>query len=294
MHGSAVRNYSLCDGRKLSLGRHCQVMGVLNCTPDSFSGGGCHHRVDDAVAHGLRMVEEGAAVLDVGGESTRPGAQPVTVQEEMDRVVPVIESIRRQSPIPISIDTSKSVVAEAALTAGADIVNDVTALQGDSAMASLCAEKGCPVILMHMLGTPRTMQQNPSYGNVVDEVKGFLLAAAKDAERIGVDPQRIILDPGFGFGKTFTHNALLLANLDAFVKSGYPVLAGMSRKSMIQHALGLPVEERLEASIALAVAAAMKGAAVVRVHDVCQTKRAVDMIDAVYASAGEAETCTSG
>lgn len=267
-------------GRILSLGRATRVMGILNCTPDSFYDGGRHEAPGAALEQAQQMEQEGADLIDVGGESTRPGSAGVTAEEEIERVVPVIAEIRAGSEIPISIDTSKAKVARAALRAGADIINDVTALQGDGAMPALAAEEGCPVVLMHMKGTPADMQDGPDYGDVCAEVSASLHRAAEQAEEAGVARSQIVVDPGFGFGKTLAHNSRLLCGLEELGRQ-YPVLVGLSRKSMIQHALDLPVEERLEASLALAVMAADRGAAVVRTHDVKATKRAVAMVDAV-------------
>ncbi|MBN2710873.1 MAG: dihydropteroate synthase [Planctomycetes bacterium] len=281
------RTIHLSQDRFLSLGEKTLVMGVLNCTPDSFSDGGLYGSVENAVAAATRMVEDGVDIIDVGGESTRPGSLPVSEEVEIGRVVPVIEALRKTSDIPISIDTNKSGVAFAALKAGADIVNDIAALGGDEKMGAVAAESGCPVILMHMKGTPENMQAAPCYSDIVAEVSTFLLESAKKAEKYGVARENIILDPGFGFGKTFRHNAILLERLDEIFSLGYPVLAGMSRKSMIQHALGLPVEERLEASLALAVMAALRGASIIRVHDVKESVRALGMIDAVRTEAGK-------
>jgi len=258
-------------------------MGILNCTPDSFSDGGRYASPAQATDAALAMVSAGADIVDVGGESTRPGARPVAAAEECARVLPVIAALRRQTSAAISIDSAKHEVARAALDAGADIVNDVTALRGDPAMGPLVAARGIPVVLMHMQGAPATMQQAPRYADVVREVRDFLLARARQAQEIGIAADRILIDPGFGFGKRLEHNLALLARLEELVAGPYPVLVGLSRKSMIDHALGLPVDARLEASVALAVLAAERGAAVVRVHDVAATVRAVRMAEAVLA-----------
>jgi dihydropteroate synthase len=262
-------------------------MGILNCTPDSFYDGGRYADPDAAVERGLAMVDEGAAILDIGGESTRPGAGPVPADEETARVVPVIEGLRGRTEVPISIDTRTTAVAEAALCAGADIVNDVSALR-DAGMAGLLARTGAGVVLMHMRGTPGTMQQDPVYDDVVGEVRDYLRERASAAEAAGVPRERILLDPGFGFGKTLAHNAALLEGLGALAELGYPVLVGLSRKSMMQTALDLPKEERLEAGLACAVMAVERGAAVVRTHDVRATVRAVGMAWAVLTRSGRA------
>ncbi len=275
-----------CAGRPLDL-RRTAIMGILNVTPDSFADGGVFLSRDKAVAHAVRMVEEGADMIDVGGESTRPGAQPVSAQEELDRVIPVIETLARGISVPISIDTSKPEVMREAVAAGAGFINDVCALRAEGALAA-AAELGAPVCLMHMQGEPRTMQQNPRYTDVVAEVQAFLRARLEAATAAGVPMEKIVVDPGFGFGKILEHNLELLGNLKALKALGVPVLAGLSRKSMIEKALGLPVERRVYASVALALLAVQNGAAIVRVHDVGPTVEAVRMIEAVQ-SAGQGE-----
>ena len=233
------------------------------------------------------MVEEGADIIDVGGESTRPGAQPVSAQEELDRVIPVIETLARDIPVPISIDTSKPEVMREAVAAGAGFINDVCALRAEGALAA-AAELGVPVCLMHMQGEPRTMQQSPRYTDVVAEVREFLRTRLEAATAAGIPMEKIVVDPGFGFGKTLEHNLELLGNLKALKALGVPVLTGLSRKSMIGKALGLPVERRVYASVALALLAVQNGAAIVRVHDVAPTVEAVRMVEAVQ-SAGQGE-----
>jgi dihydropteroate synthase len=268
-----------CNGKTLDLSRP-QVMGVLNVTPDSFSDGGKFLAVDMAVAQAQHMVEEGAAIIDVGGESTRPGAAPVPVDEEMHRVLPVIEALQSTLPVPVSIDTRKPEVMRAAVAAGAGLINDVCALQAEGAVAA-AAELDVPVCLMHMQGLPETMQHNPEYTDVVAEVAGFLVARAEACSAAGIPAGRILIDPGFGFGKTVEHNLLLLRHLDRLVGRGYPVLVGLSRKSLIGKVLGLSVDKRLYPGIALAVLAAWQGAAVIRSHDVRETVEAVRMCQAV-------------
>ena len=275
-----------CAGRPLDL-RRTAIMGILNVTPDSFADGGVFLSRDKAVAHAVRMVEEGADIIDVGGESTRPGAQPVSAQEELDRVIPVIETLARDIPVPISIDTSKPEVMREAVAAGAGFINDVCALRAEGALAA-AAELGVPVCLMHMQGEPRTMQQSPRYTDVVAEVREFLRARLEAATAAGIPMEKIVVDPGFGFGKTLEHNLELLGNLKALKALGVPVLTGLSRKSMIGKALGLPVERRVYASVALALLAVQNGAAIVRVHDVAPTVEAVRMVEAVQ-SAGQGE-----
>lgn len=271
-----------CGGRRLDLNRPA-VMGILNVTPDSFSDGGLFFDRNQAIAHAVRMVEEGADIIDVGGESTRPGAQPVSPQEEADRVLPVIEALARRVSVPISIDTSKPEVMRAAVAAGAGFINDVRALREPGALDTAAA-LGVPVCLMHMQGEPRTMQDDPQYRDVVAEVCDFLAARLAAAEAAGVPRERLLVDPGFGFGKTVEHNLELLRGLRAFTVLGAPVLVGLSRKSMIGKLLGLAVGERLHASVALALIAVQNGARVVRVHDVKPTVEAIRMWEAVYNS----------
>lgn len=257
------------------------VMGILNTTPDSFSDGGRYDAVGPALRHALRMVDEGADVIDVGGESTRPGAAAVTVEQELERVLPVIEAIRRENEaIAISIDTSKPEVMRATIAAGADMVNDVNALRADGA-AEACSDLQVPVCLMHMQGEPRTMQKDPRYDDVVGEVCGFLESRARACTGAGIDGKQIVLDPGFGFGKTLEHNLELLDRIDAVADLGYPVLAGISRKSMIGSLLDRPVERRLAGSLAAAVIAYQRGARWFRVHDVAETRDAIRICEAV-------------
>ena len=251
------------------------VMGVLNVTPDSFSDGGAFAGTEAAVARGLRLEQEGADLIDLGGESTRPGARAVPVEEELRRVLPVIERLARRVRVPLSIDTSKAEVAEQALAAGASIINDVTALRGDARMAMVAARGKAAVILMHMRGTPRTMQRRPRYRNVVEDVRRFLCDAAAEAQRAGIDRARIMVDPGLGFGKTLRHNLALLSSLERLVACGFPVVLGPSRKSFIGDVLKADVQERLAGTLACIAHARGKGVAIVRVHDV---KPAVDLV----------------
>jgi len=273
-----------CNGKLLDLLRP-QVMGVLNVTPDSFSDGGDFFSPEKAVQHALDMEAEGAAIIDVGGESTRPGAAEVSLQEELDRVIPVIEAPQFRLGIPISIDTQKPQVMRAAVAAGAGLINDVNALRADGAVEAAAA-CGVPVCLMHMQGDPRTMQANPAYRDVVGEVRDFLVQRARVCEQAGIPAQRILLDPGFGFGKTVEQNLGLLAGLATLADTQYPLLVGLSRKSMIGKLLGLEVSERLPASLALAVLAVERGALLVRAHDVAETWQALQMCIALR-EAGE-------
>jgi len=274
-----------CGGRKLDLSRTA-IMGILNVTPDSFSDGGIFLARDAAVTHALLMVEEGADIIDVGGESTRPGAQAVSVQEELDRVIPVIEAIASAVPVPISIDTSKPEVMRAAVAAGAGLINDVRALRATDAL-NTAAALGVPVCLMHMQGEPRSMQHHPVYTDVVVEVRDFLQERIEACIAAGIPRQRMLVDPGFGFGKTVEHNLDLLRRLGELRALGMPILAGLSRKSMIGALFGLPVEQRLHASVALALIAVQNGATMLRVHDVRATREAIRMFEAVYPRTGE-------
>jgi len=268
-----------CAGKPLDLSRP-QVMGILNITPDSFSDGGVFFAPEAALGHAREMVAEGAAIIDVGGESTRPGAAPVPLQEELRRVIPVIEALCDTLPVPVSIDTRHPAVMQAAVAAGAGLINDVNALQAPGAL-EMAVSLGVPVCLMHMQGMPESMQDNPEYGDVVAEVRQFLDDRARVCLAAGMVRERILLDPGFGFGKTTRHNLLLLQQLDGLVAGGYPVLVGLSRKSLIGNVLGLPVNERLYPGLALAVLAVWQGAAIVRTHDVRATREAVAMCHAV-------------
>lgn len=274
-----------CGNRELDLSRPC-VMGILNVTPDSFSDGGCHGSRDAALAHARRMLAEGAAIIDVGGESTRPGAAPVSLQEELDRVLPVVEALVRECDVCVSVDTSTPEVMRAAAAAGAHLLNDVRALRRAGALDAACAS-GLPVCLMHMQGEPGVMQQAPHYDDVVADVAAFLRERMDACIAAGIPHGRLLVDPGFGFGKSLAHNLALLRDLEALAGLGAPVLVGVSRKSMIGAVLGgRPVAERLHGSVGAAVVAAMKGAAILRVHDVGPT---VDALAVVAALSGEAE-----
>nr|WP_283630690.1 dihydropteroate synthase [Alteromonas macleodii] len=254
-----------------------QVMGILNVTPDSFSDGGKHTNVSQALDHALRMIEEGATFIDIGGESTRPGAPDVSLQEELDRTIPVIEAVAKNTACVISIDTSKADVMREAVKAGAGLINDVRALQEPGAL-QVAAEAQVPVCLMHMQGQPRTMQQSPEYDDVVNDVGQFLLARTKVCEEAGIAKDKILFDPGYGFGKSLEHNYTLVKHLPSLMKLGYPVLVGMSRKSMIGNLLNRKVDERLAGSISLATIVAQMGAHLIRVHDVKETADAVNIV----------------
>ncbi len=257
-----------------------KLMGVVNVTPDSFSDGGLYFAPAAAVAHGGKLAEAGAEILDVGGESTRPGAEEVSVEEELRRIEPVVGGLAG-GEAAISIDTSKSAVAAAALDAGAEIVNDVTALRGDPEMAGLCADRGATVVLMHMLGTPRTMQDAPRYDDVVAEVKAFLAERMEAAAAAGIAEERIWLDPGIGFGKTVEHNLELLRRLGELRDLGRPLVVGTSRKSFIGRVDGSSAGERLGGTIASSVLAAAEGADVLRVHDVAEVRQAMAVVGAI-------------
>ena len=269
-----------CAGRVLRLDRP-RVMGIVNATPDSFSDGGAYFDTDAAVAHGLRLAAEGADILDVGGESTRPGAEEVPLDEELRRVVPVIARLARETDLPISVDTSKPEVMRAAVEAGAGMVNDVYALRREGALDAAAA-LGVPVVLMHMLGEPRSMQDAPEYDDVVGEVHRFLAERIFAAEMAGIPKKRIVVDPGFGFGKTGAQNVQLLARLERFLELGVPVLAGLSRKRTIGELTGRESPgERVHGSVAAHLVAAQRGARIVRAHDVAATVDALKVWQAV-------------
>lgn len=271
-----------CAGRLLRLDRP-RVMGIVNVTPDSFSDGGEYATADAAVAHGLRLADEGADILDVGGESTRPGADEVPLDEELRRVIPVVERLVQGAALPVSVDTSKPEVMRAAVEAGAGMINDVFALRRGSALET-AAVLGVPVVLVHMLGEPRSMQDAPHYDDVVAEVHRFLAERIFAAEMAGIDKKRIVVDPGFGFGKTLAHNLALLANLERFAELGVPLLAGLSRKRSIGELTGRTApHERIHGSIAAALLAAQRGARLLRVHDVAATVDALKVWEAVAA-----------
>ena len=274
-----------CADKTLDL-THPLVMGVLNVTPDSFSDAGRFASPDEAVQHGLRLAAEGAALIDVGGESTRPGAQPVTAEEELRRVLPVIEQLRRATTAVISIDTSKPEVMRAAASAGAGFINDVRALREPGALEAAAAS-GCGLCLMHMQGEPRTMQVAPHYRDVVGEVRAFLAARVAACRDAGIDAARITIDPGFGFGKSLEHNLTLLRHLPELAADGPPVLVGLSRKSTVGKLTGREPGERVYGSVALAVIAALKGAHIIRAHDVAATVDALKVAAAVAGQGGD-------
>jgi dihydropteroate synthase len=262
------------------------VMGILNTTPDSFSDGGSFLDPQAAVEHGLRLAAEGADILDIGGESTRPGAKPVSAEEELQRTLPVVRALREKTNALLSIDTSKSTVAHAALEAGADIINDVTGLRGDPAMAALAAETGAGVVVMHMQGEPRTMQAAPQYADVVREVGEFFRHSLERAIASGIDPMSIALDPGIGFGKAQEHNRSLVRGLAAFLEFGRPILVGASRKSFLGWIAGTPaMEDRFWPGVALTSLCREKGARIFRVHDAKPHREALRMTEAILGDA---------
>ena len=260
---------------------HTLIMGILNVTPDSFSDGGKFKSHDQAIGHAVKMIKEGANIIDIGGESTRPGAKAVQLEEELMRIIPIIEAIRLKSDCLISIDTYKSKVAEAALDAGADMVNDISGLTFDHNMASLVAERNVPVIIMHIKGKPRDMQKNPNYDNLIKEIKVFFELQIAIAKRAGIDRGNIILDPGIGFGKGLEDNFEIIRELGQISTMGYPVLLGPSRKSFIGLTLDLPIEERMEGTLASITAGVINGARIVRVHDIRATRRTLTITEKI-------------
>jgi len=274
--------YSLrLDSKRLDLGQRTLVMGILNVTEDSFSDGGRFHDSHSAVQHGLDLIVAGADILDIGGESTRPGSEPVSVETELDRVIPVIEAIRESSDIPISIDTTKAEVARQAIAAGADMVNDVSALRFDDDMVEVVAQSEVPLILMHMLGTPRTMQQAPFYASLLSEIIAFLEERAHFATKHGVDREQILIDPGIGFGKTVAHNLTIIRDLRVFSCLDLPIVIGASRKRFIGSVLDRPVEDREVGTGVVNAVSIVAGAHIIRVHDVEWHRQVAAMADAL-------------
>ncbi|HTK83255.1 MAG TPA: dihydropteroate synthase [Bacteroidota bacterium] len=261
------------------LSARTHIMGILNVTPDSFSDGGQYLDHELAVRRGMAMVDEGADIIDIGGESTRPGSEAISGEEELRRVLPVIERLAKSTSIPVSIDTVKPLVAQRALEAGAVIVNDISGLHGDPAMAAVIAGHNASIVIMHMKGTPKSMQVDPSYEDVVEEISQYLREGILTAEQHGIE--QIVVDPGIGFGKTLSHNLEIIRRLREFERLDYPVMVGPSRKSFIGKVLGLEVDERLEGTAAAVAASVMNGANLVRVHDVREMKRVAQMTDAI-------------
>jgi len=283
---SSCKPYYLeCAGTVLNLSDRTHIMGILNVTPDSFYDGGSHYEVNDAVDRAITMVEEGADIVDIGGESSRPGSDPVGVSEELRRVLPVIERLKKYISVPISIDTTKAAVAIEAIKAGASLVNDISGLRFDPGMASVIADSGVPVIVMHIKGNPKIMQKDPVYKDLIGEIYNSLEGSIKIAESAGVQKDKVVVDPGIGFGKRKPDNFLILQQLETFHNLGCPLLIGVSRKSFIGWALNIPEEERLIGTAAAVAACLMKGVHIVRIHDVkeiVQVARIIDLIrDAV-------------
>ena len=267
--------------QSLNLGSRTHLMGILNVTPDSFSDGGRFFKLEEAISQGMRLAGEGADIIDIGGESTRPGSEPVSLEEELRRVIPVIQELAKRIDTPISIDTYKSRVAKEALDSGASMVNDISALRFDPEMIKILAEYKAPVVLMHIKGTPKNMQDNPQYQNVVEEIKTHLEDSIKMAKEAGIDENKIIVDPGIGFGKTLEDNLKILKNLKEFASMGRPILIGVSRKSFIGKIFDLPAEQRLEGSLVALAVSITSGANILRVHDVKESKRVARLVDSI-------------
>ena len=276
-----IKNFNdwLLSKKKQSL-----IMGILNVTPDSFSDGGKYLEKNTAIIHALEMIDEGADIIDIGGESTRPFSDPVSLKEEISRVVPVIEGIRKKSDICISIDTTKSQVATAALNSGASVINDVSAMEVDPLMVDVALKFDCPLIIMHMKGTPKNMQDDPQYESLISDIKDYLLDRTDFIISKGINPKKIVIDPGIGFGKTVENNFEIINNLNHFATMDFPVMLGASRKSFIGISLNLPEEDRLEGSLAANVVGLQNGAKIFRVHDVAETNKALVIANKIFNS----------
>ena len=276
-----IKNFNdwLLSKKKQSL-----IMGILNVTPDSFSDGGKYLEKNTAINHALEMIDEGADIIDIGGESTRPFSDPVSLKEEISRVVPVIEGIRKESDICISIDTTKSQVATAALNSGASVINDVSAMEVDPLMVDVALKFDCPLIIMHMKGTPKNMQDDPQYESLISDIKDYLLDRIDFIISKGINPKKIVIDPGIGFGKTVENNFEIINNLKYFTSMDFPVLLGASRKSFIGISLNLPEEDRLEGSLAANIIGFQNGAKIFRVHDVAETNKALIIANKIFNS----------
>jgi len=275
-------HYSIrCRKRTLILGKRTLLMGVLNVTPDSFSDGGLFSDTEKAISHGLRMVEEGADIIDIGGESTRPGSKPLELEEELRRVIPVIEFITKEVNVPISIDTYKSNVAQRAIEAGAQMINDISGLHFDPSLAQVAVKEDVPLVLMHIRGTPETMQKDVHYDSLFSEILQYLKDSIQRAESAGLDPKQIIIDPGIGFGKTVEDNLLIIKNLYEFRILGKPILLGTSRKSFIGKILNAETGDRLEGTLSSIAIGVLNGAHIIRSHDVLQAKKAIAVADAI-------------
>ncbi len=275
-------HYSLrCRKQTLTLGKRTLLMGVLNVTPDSFSDGGLFFDREKAIAHGLRMVEEGADIIDIGGESTKPGSKPLELEEELRRVIPVIEALSKEMDIPISVDTYKSAVAQRAIGAGAEIINDISGLKFDPGLAQVAAKEDAPLVLMHIRGTPETMQKEIYYDSLFSDILRYLKDSIQKAESAGLDPRQIIIDPGIGFGKTVEHNLLIIKNLYEFKVLGKPIVLGTSRKSFIGKVLNKEVTDRLEGTLSSIAIGVLNGAHIIRSHDILQARKAIAVADAI-------------
>jgi len=270
-----------CKQKKYLLGKQTLLMGILNITPDSFYDGGQYFGKESAIDHGIRMAEEGADILDIGGESTRPGSKPLPLEEELRRVIPVIEVLAKKLDVPVSIDTYKSAVAEMAIDAGAQIINDISGLHFDPDLGKVASKKDVPLILMHIRGTPETMQKDVHYNSLFSEILRYLKESIQRAEYAGVDPQQIVIDPGIGFGKTVEDNLLIIKNLSEFRILGKPILLGTSRKNFIGKILNAEANERLEGTLSTIAIGVLNGAHIVRCHDVLQAKKAITVADAI-------------
>ncbi|MBM4306701.1 MAG: dihydropteroate synthase [Deltaproteobacteria bacterium] len=275
-----------CRRRTFNLGERTLLMGVLNITPDSFSDGGLFFDKDKAIAHGLKMVQEGADIIDIGGESTRPGSKPLGLEEELRRVLPVIDVLSRESGVPVSIDTYKSEVASRAIDSGAEIINDISGLRFDPELASVAAKTHTPIILMHIRGTPETMQRDVHYDSLFSEIIAYLKESIRRAESAGVDPEQIVVDPGIGFGKTLEDNLNIIKHLPEFRILGKPILLGTSRKTFIGKILDAGPDQRLEGTISSIAIGVLNGAHIIRSHDVLQAKRAIAVADAIRMAEG--------
>ena len=276
-----IKNFNdwLLSKKKQSL-----IMGILNVTPDSFSDGGKYLEKNTAINHALEMIDQGADIIDIGGESTRPFSDPVSLKEEISRVVPVIEGIRKESDVCISIDTTKSQVATAALNSGASVINDVSAMEVDPLMVDVALKFDCPLIIMHMKGTPKNMQDDPQYESLISDIKDYLLDRIDFIISKGINPKKIVIDPGIGFGKTVENNFEIINNLNHFTSMDFPVLLGASRKSFIGISLNLPEEDRLEGSLAANIIGFQNGAKIFRVHDVAETNKALIIANKIFNS----------
>ncbi len=264
-----------------TLGQKTWLMGILNITPDSFSDGGLYYNKQNAVKRGLQLIEEGADILDIGGESSRPGSDPITAEEEKKRILPVLSEIRKQTDTFISVDTTKSEVLKAALDQGADILNDISGMRFDPKMLELASEKNIPVVIMHMKGTPKNMQKRPKYENVVEEIKTFLKKRVKTALKTGIKKNKIIIDPGIGFGKRLKDNLKIIGNLSSFNELDLPILIGVSRKSFIGNLLNVTPDQRIEGTIASSLVSVLQGAHILRSHDIASLKKAVIVTEAI-------------